>query len=187
MAFVNVKKVGLRGLLEGKREFAKAPLKKIGTTIGESIKTSALREEISKERWLPSTGGVRPWKEPTFPRPPGSILGGVSGSYGRAVDAATIDLSKLFIRVTMTDPHPGSLRTHLGGAGLVRREKVTVIRPKTKPPSAMRAAIGFKSGVFISDETLRKGLQVPSRPFFSIGPKLLEESAAVVAKAGADA
>ena len=193
MAFLKIIRRGadLSTILDGKRRFGRQPFgdKKLVSAIRSNVIDFTLKEEIGKERGLLASGQVVPWRKPIdFPnRQPGPTLGGVAGPYGKAVRGARIKPTGLSLQMSITDPHPGSLRTHLGGTGSQRSDSILIIKPKTASPESMAGAVSISTGSFITAEKARKGFEHHARPFFGMGPKLQKELAARIEKAAADA
>jgi len=193
MAFLKITRSGVKlgTVLDGKRKFGRQPFgdPKLVKAIRSSVIDFSLREEIAKERGMLASGQVVPWKKPIpFPnRRSGPTLGGVSGPYGRAVRNAKVRASGLSLQMSIVDPHPGSLRTHLGGTGLRRTDSVLFIKPKTASPGQMAAAVSASTGTFISAKKAREGFKHHTRPFWGFSPQLQREVADKLEEAAANA
>lgn len=188
MATVSVKFRGVSpfAFVRAKKKFGQNANKAVGAQVAKLIKSENVKA-FDAERYIDGSGKAYSWPAPlnTPNRKPGPTLGGRAGRQFAALNAAKVNVTQN--QVLMSISGGPWLKGGGVGPGPKRTTRQGRNRPKRATPQAMLGAVSASMGVPISLATIKKGLRIVRRPFFSIWPSLRVKIAGVYAEAAANA
>jgi len=171
----------LKKIIDDDIALSRDPMRAMGPEMIAS-RRRFIREEFAGGFYYNPSGGRTRWKRTRAfgTRPaPAVPLGGARGGPARAWDGGENGGDRITARTwTIFNSRPDSAVHRGGNRSRPRVGQLTNIKPKrftARGDSAMRMTLGLGDGVWISDDRLRAGVDVPARPHAGPHPRANEE------------
>jgi hypothetical protein len=195
---IQTKAVGLEKLLTGAKGRAR-DLSPYFKGRGVAAVRLSVGDEFHRHAWLTPRGGIVPWRDTqpfgTRPKPKQNMI--ATGAYFRALmgrgPGSLVRVGPRSFDVGVeARMFPGAAALRGGKGGRISTAPL-FIRPKTKAKGragggswvqqwAMWWRLGLTYGVWLKEETLRRGLKLYPRPHLTANPKLTRQLARGVAR-----